>query len=210
MGKALVLDAVVPASSQLPKWSDKFPGMIDPTKLTFSDSFKRTPTIGVSDAIAGWQELFAGRVTQLTDTGAIADTGYSYAGVNTGAADVDISCLIDRSTVIGSAYVVGLTIRSTGTYDSAIRIVVPETEVQIQIADGGAPTTDATAPISLGATEDVRLRVRAIGNNLTVYINGNQVLTHTTSHNSTASVHGVIVTQQSRWRPISNVMIASV
>lgn len=159
--------------SVLPKWSEAFPALIDPSKVRFQDAFLEDPGTIVSRPVPYDPQGEAPIWLESGDIFVHAD-GFAYsttataerAHIETGSTDVEV-CANLQWIAGGSA--VGLTFRYTDS-NNYIRAVLLDTNLlRVQEVVGGTTATILDVPINLIDEAFYKIRVVMVGDAISVY-----------------------------------------
>lgn len=192
--KLVILAGTVPADSILPKFSDLFPSIIRPDKVTVYDGFtKSTPAVlgGSVTDVGEKQWLQAGtNPTIVPDSdGGYVESVSTTVTLDSGLANCEIYLKI---RLTASASTVGTRFRfasSTNTWQAVIWPASNSVTVT-RIVDGTA-TVVATYPIIIIPSKVYELKIRLSGSNITTICDGVTLGTVEDAAHSSNTRHGL-------------------
>lgn len=188
MGNVITLNGTVPATSNLPKFSDLYPNLIEPNKIIANDSLKRTPSVDIADASidGSWVELTSGFTVQ--STGAFGDTDSAcLAVIDSGLADLKFQVEVEQSSSLA-----GIAFRVQDA-DNYLRYVVGNTTTVLQKVVAGSATAISPGVALQGGGGAVphTIKVVATGDVIKCYDNGVETFSETVTDFNTETQHGI-------------------
>ncbi len=185
MGNVITLKGTVPATSNLPKFSDLYPNLIPPNKIIANDTLQRSPTVDITDASIGgtWVESIGGFTVQSDGTYGDLDSA-NIAYINSGSADVKFQLDVDQSSVLA-----GIAFRVQDS-DNYLRYVVGNTTSVLQKVVAGSATAIG-AGVALVGSAPHRIKVVATGDTIKCYDNGTETFSATVTDFNAETNHGI-------------------
>lgn len=185
MGNVITLNGTVPATSNLPKFSDLYPNLIEPNKIIANDSLKRTPSVDITDASidGAWVELTSGFTVQ--STGAFGDTDSAcLAVIDSGLADLKFQVEVEQSSSLA-----GIAFRVQDA-DNYLRYVVGNTTSVLQKVVAGSATAISPGVALVGSAPHT-LKVVVSGDSVKCFDNGTETFSETVTDFNTETQHGI-------------------
>lgn len=185
MGNVITLKGTVPATSNLPKFSDLYPNLIEPNKIIANDTLKRAPNVDITDASidGAWVELASGFTVQ--SDGAYGDTDSAcIAVINSGSADLKFQVEVEQASVLAG---IAFRVQDSSNY---LRYVVGNTTSVLQKVVAGSATAISPGVALVGSAPHT-LKVVVSGDTIKCFDNGTEVFNETVADFNTETQHGI-------------------